>query len=304
MHDDQYHIPVLSQEILACLQPKPGMRFIDATLGGGGHTRLLADEGATVLGLDHDDEAIEHAATWLPEYPTVTVVKGSFEYIGDIAKSNGIGQVDGVLFDLGVASHQLAKAERGFSFLQDAPLDMRMDQSLQVTAKDLLNGLHEQELIALFEKLGEEHHSRRIARAIVTARKGQLITTTRELAGLVERTVGRTGRIHPATRVFQALRIAVNSELIALEQGLPQAFRLLQGGGKLVVISFHSLEDRIVKQLFNTYEEEGLATSESKKPVMASQAELAANPRSRSAKLRVVTKNETLYRKTSRAPSL
>ncbi len=298
------HIPVLLPAVLAALQPRPGACFIDATVGGAGHALAVlqaAQPGGRLLGIDADPAALAAArarldAAGLPA-ASFTLVHGHFAELAALARQHGFGAVDGILLDLGVSSYQLDTAARGFSFAADGPLDMRLDPSGGPTAADLVNQLDEQELADVIYRYGEERGSRRIARLIVERRRQAPITTTGELAALVQRAVGRGGRerIHPATRTFQALRIAVNQELAQLEAALPQAVEVLRPGGRLAVISFHSLEDRIVKQFFRA--ESGYGAGEpqhpprltvlTRKPIVADAAECAANPRARSAKLRV-----------------
>lgn len=291
---NNYHIPVLLQEVLQYLKIKPEGLYIDATLGGGGHAFAIIKHGGRVLGIDTDQDAIEHVEQELGSKnkelsKNLKVVNGNFAQIKQLAKENGFDQVDGILLDLGVSSHQFDTPDRGFSF-QPGPLDMRMGKSLSVTAADLVNGLTEKELSELFVRLGEEPYARRIARLIVDARKIAPFTTTDQLAGLIKRSIHSGDAIHPATRVFQALRIAVNDELHALRESLPQAVSLLKPGGRLVIISFHSLEDRIVKQTFEKFRQEGLGENVTKKPVIATDAEVLQNRRARSAKLRVFEK--------------
>lgn len=300
MENDQYHVPVLLEAVIRYLRPSRNTKFIDATMGGGGHTRALAELGAEVLAIDQDDDAIRQSALWQPQFPTVVVAKGNFEHLGQLANENGFSAVDGVLFDLGVSSHQLDTGERGFSFQKEAPLDMRMSSDLAVSAQDLIAALGEKELTTLFERYGEEPFAKRIARAIVERRKQEPITTTVQLASLIESTVaptssrlrgaGKSGGIHPATRVFQALRIAVNDEIEVLKTGLSQAFDLLAQNGRVAVISFHSLEDRVVKQQFGAWEKQNKGQSLTKKPVEASEKEQMTNRRSRSAKMRIFEK--------------
>ena len=223
----------------------------------------------------------------ISQYPNITLVRGNFAHLQEIAQECGFDQVAGILFDLGVSTHQLLTQERGFSFTSDALLDMRMDPDLGVAAADLVNGLRKEELYELFHKLGEERFAWRIARVIVRARSLRPIRTGKELAGVIAGAKPkrkRFGRIHPATRCFQALRIAVNDELNNLKAALPQAVNLLKPGGRLVVISFHSLEDRIVK---NFLKGESALKILTKKPIKPSEEEVEINPRSRSAKMRV-----------------
>ena len=287
---EEFHTSVLLQEVIEGLNVKPGKKYIDATLGGGGHGVEIVKRGGKVLGIDTDEEAIEHVKKILSEKDNITLVRGNFRDIGEIARAHGFEKVAGVLFDLGVSSHQLTAKERGFSFQKDGPLDMRMHPKEGfATAADLVNGLYEHELTSLFEKYGEDRMARRIARAICVAREVARIETTAELARIIERVVGRRvfgGKksIHPATKVFQALRIAVNDELGSLEAALPKAVELLDDKGRIAVISFHSLEDRIVKNFFREH-------SLAKKPIAPTDEEIARNPKARSGKLRIYEKN-------------
>lgn len=288
------HIPVLLQEVITYIQPQPGKRYIDATLGGGGHTKEIVRCGGQVLGIDVDEEALAYAQESVRDIAKedkVTTVRRNFSDIKQLAQENNFLPVAGILLDLGVSSYQLDTGARGFSFMQDAPLDMRMDQRLGVTAKDLVNALGERELRDLFIRFGEEPRATGMARAIITMRAKRPLETTTQLATIAKRVYIREGiGIHPATRIFQALRIAVNDELYVLEKALTDAVDLLEEKGKLVVISFHSLEDRIVKTLFRRFEEENKGNILTKKPITASEEEVARNPRSRSAKLRVFEK--------------
>lgn len=242
-----------------------------------------------LLGIDCDPAALAAAATRLAPYGArVTLVRGSFREIERLATAAGFVQVQGVVLDLGVSSYQLDTPERGFSFQASAPLDMRLDPDTPVTAADLVNNLSERDLADLIFRYGEERGSRRIARAIVEARQRQPITTTDELSRIIARALGgQRGRIHPATRTFQALRIAVNDELVSLEAALPQIVGLLAAGGRMVIISFHSLEDRIVKNFMRAEAQTGRLRIITRKPVEAGNEEQQANPRSRSAKMRV-----------------
>jgi 16S rRNA (cytosine1402-N4)-methyltransferase len=305
----------MPDEVLAALHPHAGGRYLDGTLGGAGHTRLLLDASAPdgrVLALDADPLALERARTLLPEAiagERLLLSHGNFAQMGDLAKAADFAPVDGILLDLGLSSDQLADRERGFSFAHDAPLDMRFDTSRAVSAADLVNTLPEHELADIIWRYGEERRSRAIARRIGEARQRQPITRTGELARLVASVVhGRPGGIHPATRTFQALRIAVNDELASLEAALPAAIDLLRPGGRVAVISFHSLEDRIVKQTFQREERGCVCPPElpecvcgrkprlhivTRRPLTASDAEVTTNPRARSAKLRVAEKLAT-----------
>lgn len=290
-----YHVPVLLNEVIKFLEVKPGKRFIDATIGGGGHTEAILKAGGLVLGIDQDEEAINEVKRRLWNYiekGQLIVEKGNFKNLERTAKDNNFTAVDGILFDLGVSTHQLEAPDRGFSFNSDAPLDMRMDKALKVTATDLVNGLNKGELYELFTKLGEEHYARPISQAIVRARNIKPITRCNELAAIVlsVRRRGRLDRTHPATRVFQALRIAVNDELNALRTVLIEAIGLTTRGGRIAVISFHSLEDRIVKIFFRTCEKESKLKLLRDKPIIPEDKEKEENPKSRSAKLRIAEK--------------
>lgn len=286
-----FHKCVLLEEALEGLNVRSGEKYIDASLGGGGHTREILKRGGVVLGIDQDLESVEFVKR-SGQVANLKIVQGNFNKLEEMAKKEGFESVSGILFDLGMSSHQL-ESDRGFSFQRDDPLDMRMDSSLAVTAKDLVNALHEGELYELFTKYGEESFARPIARAIVASRLKEKIETTGNLADLIERVVKRRGsaswRIHPATRVFQALRIAVNDELNSLKQALPQALGLLKNDGRLVVISFHSLEDRIVKEFFKKHADKELRIL-TPKPLIARTEEIKVNPRARSAKLRTAEK--------------
>lgn len=302
------HIPVLVNAVLSWLQVRPGGVYVDGTVGGGGHAEAILTASAPdgrVLGLDRDPQALEFARGRLSCFgDRVTLRHGSFAHLRALVAD--FAPADGVLLDLGLSSLQLADPERGFSFTQEGPLDMRFDPTEDLpTAADLVNTLSVKELTDVLYRYGEERQARRIAEAIVASRP---IRTTTELARLVERVVGgRRERIHPATRVFQALRIAVNRELEALEAALPQALDVLKPGGRLVVISFHSLEDRIVKQFLQRESRDCLCPPEipvcvcghrarlrilTPKPVRPDESEVAANPRARSARLRAAEKKE------------
>ncbi len=291
------HEPVLVDEILFWLQCKPGGAYVDCTLGYAGlATRILhrtAPDGILV-GIDRDAAALEESRTRLHSVMSrVHLRHGNFSELKALVAQVGLQQVDGVIFDLGVSSPQLDRPERGFSFRDDGPLDMRMDQREGHTAADLIRDVPETELADLIYQFGEERYSRRIARAIVQARMRGAIGTTRELAAVVERAVPasyRHGRIHCATRTFQALRIAVNRELDVLEPALRDAVDIVAPGGRVCAVSFHSLEDRIVKHTFRALANGPGASVRvlTKKPVLASESERDHNPRSRSAKLRVV----------------
>lgn len=281
------HIPVLPLEVLTWLDPQPGQIVVDATVGGGGHAWRIAQRLAPnglLIGIDQDEAMLDRARAVLKSAPVpVTLVHGNFSQLRRLLDEVKVERVDGVLADLGFASDQLADPGRGLSFQSEGPLDMRLDPSRGEPASRLVNRLSERELADIFWRYGEERFSRRVARRIVEARRRQPIMTTTQLAELVRRCVPRgRGGIDPATRVFQALRIAVNDELGALEQLLRQLPECLKPGGRAVIISFHSLEDRLVKNAFRSGPWEVLT----RKPVTASEAEITTNPRSRSAKLR------------------
>lgn len=302
---NSYHTPVMLRETLEALRAGPGKRFVDATLGGGGHTRALLRAGAEVVGLDQDRDALDEAERWresLEEEDRLVLLQSNFRRIGGLFEGIGCGKFDGMLFDLGVSSFQLDEASRGFSFQQDGPLDMRMDHGGAVTAADLVNQYPEERLVEIFEDFGEEKHARRIARAIVQMRQRAPLERTLELARLVESAVPGRGRKHPATRVFQALRMEVNDELGSLKEGLESAIRWIKPGGRLAVITFHSLEDRLVKNFLRQHSERWLNRPEWPEPrlnpeyclelcprkgVKPSREEVVRNPRARSALLRV-----------------
>lgn len=299
---NETHIPVLLEETVGALSVRAGGRYVDGTLGRAGHARAIAARGGEVLGIDRDDAAL--AAVRAQNLAGVTAAKGNHGDLKRIADERGWNEVDGVLLDLGVSSPQLDEAGRGFSFLREGPLDMRMDRAGALTAADLVNGESAERLAEIFRTLGEEPQARRIARALVAARAdGTRFTTTTELADFVERLVGRRGGHHPATRVFQALRMAVNDELGELARALDGGLALLKPGGRFAVITFESLSDRIVKRFFAAHVgkmralqqggemwegELPKARAVTKKAVTAGAAEVDLNPRARSAKLRVI----------------
>ncbi len=307
-----HHVPVLLQETLEALDVRPDGTYVDCTVGGAGHSveiaRRLGPDGR-LIGLDQDDRALKAAGERLAPFgDQVRLVKTNFEHVADLVERLGAAPVDGILMDIGVSSHQLDEAERGFSIHHDAPLDMRMDRESPVSAATVVNEWPEAELARILREYGEEKWAKRIAQFIVRARQKSPIRTTGELAELVKAAIPaaarREGR-HPARRTFQAIRIAVNDELGVLERGLEGALQVLKPGGRLVVITFHSLEDRIVKQTFARWVspctcppdipvcacgKQPLARHVTRKPVTATPAELEANPRARSAKLRAVVK--------------
>jgi 16S rRNA (cytosine1402-N4)-methyltransferase len=302
------HISVLYDEVIEALQISPGACYIDGTLGAGGHTRGILQRGGRVMAFDWDPAAISYAQAELAEFgDQLILVNASFAEMATLAPAHGfpLGTVAGVLMDLGLSSRQLDDPERGFSFRYEAPLDMRFDPRTAVTAAELINTLPESALADIFWRYGDEPQSRRIAKAIVAQRP---LSTTTELSALVAKLLyhpRNRSKIHPATRVFQSLRIAVNGELDALEKGLGAAISLLQAGGRLAVISFHSLEDRLVKNVMRDLSQEEvwpvnsaapdptwqpLLTRVTNKPIVPTAVEIAANPRSRSAKLRVAAR--------------
>ena len=288
----KYHRPVLLQKTIEFLDPARGKLFIDATVGGGGHAFELLKRGGKVLGIDRDPEAIKHikkSQKLKAKSQKLVLVCGNFSQIGEIAKSEGFSQLSGILFDLGVSSHQLEEARRGFSFIHEGPLDMRMDPNLNVRAFDLVNNFDKRRLNEIFKTYSQEELSWPIADAICRARQVKTIETTTELAKIVEAVYVRhikrkNKRIHPATKTFLALRIVVNSELLNLEDSLPQTVDLLEKGGRLVIVSYHSLEDKIVKRFFKREAKLEVLTQ---KPIGPENSEIEANLRARSAKLRV-----------------
>ena len=304
--DREYHEPVLARESVSLMAPGPGKCFVDGTLGGGGHSEAFLLAGARVIGIDQDPQALEFATGRLARFgERFQAIQANFAQAGPVLDRLGIAGVDGAFLDIGVSSWQIDTPERGFSFQLDGPLDMRMDPNGAVTAADLVNDEPEAGLSQLFHTLGEEPAARRIAAQIVRDRAERRIETTFDLVRTVEKVSPRRGRIHPATKVFQALRIAVNRELEVLETALAAIPGRLNAGGRFGVISFHSLEDRIVKNFFRARSAEWLDRPEwpaprrnpdfqfhllTPKPVVATEEEQSRNPRSRSAKLRVVEK--------------
>ncbi len=286
------HIPVMTAEVLQHLRPERGGLFVDCTVGLGGHARALLEAGATrLIGLDRDLDALAHARdTLAPWSERVELVHADYRGIDDVLDSRRIAGIDGALADLGVSSLQFDAPGRGFSFQRDEPLDMRMDRATGETAADLVARSTERELADAIFQYGEERFSRRIARALVTARREAPVDTTGRLAAIVRRAIPRRGpmRIDPATRTFQALRIWVNRELEGLDRFLEAAVRRLRAGARLVVITFHSLEDRIVKHTLRALEhgDEALVKVLTRKPLVPGDSEVQRNPRARSAKLR------------------
>jgi len=300
------HQPVLYHEIIHALQPKTAGHYVDGTLGAGGHARGIleaCEPDGRLLGLDVDPQALALARETLAPYgQRARLFQASYTSLTERLREIGWDKVDGILLDLGLSSMQLDTPERGFSFQQDAPLDMRFDPASPTSAADLVNSLPQDELADLIFRYGEERASRRIAQAIVKARPLQ---TTRQLAAVIEAVIPRRSHIHPATQTFQALRIAVNEELDRVENVLPQAIAALKSGGRLAIISFQSLEDRIVKEYFRresrdcicpprqpvcTCGHKAIIKEVSRKPITPGEVEIAANPRARSAKLRIAEK--------------
>lgn len=295
------HIPVLLKEVMDALAVRPGGRYVDGTLGRAGHTKEIIARGGMVLGIDRDEQAIRE----IGEVAGLTAVRGRHGDLKEIANEKGWSEVDGILLDLGVSSPQLDEAGRGFSFLREGPLDMRMDRSSGLSAADIVNFESAERLEEIFREFGEVPNARRVARAIVVERIPRPFRTTIDLADFVERVVGRRGAHHPATRVFQALRMEVNDEMGELERALEGGLELLKSGGRFAVITFESLTDRIVKRFFAKHIgrmvslQQGGERWEGEAPrmravtgkvVVASEEEADLNPRSRSAKLRAAEK--------------
>ena len=301
-----HHVTVLRAEAVEALQPAEGRVLVDATLGGGGHSELMLEQGATVWGIDQDPAARKAARKRLAAYgDRLHIVAGNFRNAAELLRNAGLDTVDGILADIGISSPQVDQAERGFSFLAEGPLDMRMNPAAPRSAADIVNTAAESELADILWQYGEERASRAIARRIVQERAKAPITTTTQLADIIASVLPRKGKQHPATRSFQALRIAVNDELGALDALLESGLSLLKSGGRFAIITFHSLEDRAVKRYFDRVTRPEIDRPEwpaprpnpeyaarlvTRKPIVASEAELAANPRARSAKLRVIEK--------------
>ncbi|OHA62864.1 MAG: 16S rRNA (cytosine(1402)-N(4))-methyltransferase [Candidatus Wildermuthbacteria bacterium RIFCSPHIGHO2_12_FULL_45_9] len=289
------HISVLTQEVLEYLNLKPNDNAIDGTAGGGGHTqeilKKIAPKGK-VLAIDWDPAALERVKERISKEDTNRVMlwNGNFADLKQIAQDAGLSPINAVLLDLGFSSDQLEQSGRGFSFLKEEPLDMRYNPDITVTAEEIVNIWNERDLEEMFEIYGEEQYAKRIAKQIVRERAKQRIQTTRQLLDVIERAIPRRSALHPATRTFQALRICVNNELEHIKKGLQGAVDIISPEGRIAVISFHSLEDRIVKQFFK---EQKALQAMTKKPIIPQEAEIKSNPRSRSAKLRVAQKIET-----------
>jgi 16S rRNA (cytosine1402-N4)-methyltransferase len=294
------HVPVMAKEVVQFLDPRVGQIIVDATIGCGGHSKLILEKvrpSGQLIGIDQDQEALNCAKENLKEFSdSLFLINDNFKNLEDILGRLGIEKVDGILLDLGVSSLQLDTSERGFSIKYDAPLDMRMDKKNRISAFDLVNNLSLEEISRILSVYGEERFHMRIARAIVERRKKSLISRTGELAELVIRAQPphKFYKTHPATRTFQAFRIAVNNELDSCEAALKVCAKFLNPGSRICVLTYHSLEDRIVKHIFRNFEKEGVLKRVVKKPVRPSKIELAKNPRARSAKLRIAVKNENI----------
>lgn len=296
MLNTKFHTPVMLREVLDYLDLRPGMTIVDATLGTAGHAEKILERilpGGGFIGIDRDEESLSIARERLSGFGSACkFVHGNFVDIDKFLENLKIGKVDGVLFDLGISSFQLQDAARGFSFQNEGPLDMRMDRDSYVSAYDLVNNLNEEELSTLLWNFGEERWHNRIARILVKEREKQPIATTLELANIVSRSIPsryryRHYRIHPATRTFQAVRIAVNRELEILETAVNKAIAILEGKARICAISFHSLEDRVIKFAFRKAAAGGLIDIITPKPLTPASSEVVANPASRSSKLRV-----------------
>ena len=307
-----HHIPILREAVVALLDPRRGGTFVDGTLGGGGHAEAVLEQlqpGGRLYGIDRDGAAIEAASARLQRFgDAFTAIRGNFFDMKQLLAAHAVSSADGILLDLGVSSHQLDTPERGFSYHEDAPLDMRMDPSAPFSAYDVVNGYGAEELARVIREYGEERYAMRVANAILREREKAPLNSTLQLAQVVKQALPAPARReaqHPARRTFQALRIEVNGELDGLSQALKDAHDLLQSGGVLAVITFHSLEDRIVKQTFREFEnpctcdprapvctcgKKPTARVLAKKPIVADEAELEENPRARSAKLRAIQK--------------
>lgn len=283
------HVPVMLEEVLEGLKIRQSGVYVDGTVGLAGHALAILQKarGCTLIGIDRDEAALEIAGHKLSGQENVRLVRGNFAEMKSVVRDLGFESVDGVVLDLGVSSLQLKSEGRGFSFLKDEPLDMRMDRALKTTAADIVNTALERELSDIIWKYGEERNSRKIARAIVHERRKKRVCSCRDLSTIIERVYGRRGKIHPATRTFQALRIAVNRELDALSKALYEGADILRPGGRFCVLSYHSLEDRAVKNAFRELARKGMFSVITRKPMVSGEEEQRLNPSSRSAKLRI-----------------
>jgi len=293
MEKKYLHNPVLAKEVISFLNPAPGQIIVDATIGGAGHSEQILQRiipGGMLIGIDRDEETLRLASERLKPFEgSFKLINKNFEYLKEALKEIGVEKVNGIIFDLGISSIQMEAWQRGFSIKNEGPLDMRMDRNQALTAKDLVNRLSEMELSDTIREFGEERFHRRIAKKIVEERKKKEISTTAELTEVILRSLPYSHnkyRIHPATRTFQAFRIRVNDELSAISRALKESPDVLAKGARVCVISFHSLEDRIVKNTFKEFKARGIFNILTKKPLMADESEAANNPRSRSAKLR------------------
>ncbi len=297
--ESESHIPVMLKEVLQHLNLKPGARVLDCTLGLAGHAVAIAEiigAGGEIIGIDRDQGSLEKARQWLQSTAVKCQLRqADFRNLDEVLKELGGGSVDAILFDLGISSYQLDDPQRGFSLKSDGPLDMRMDQGSYISAYELVNSLSERELSSIIKNFGEERWHNRIARVLVQERLKKPIETTQELSEVILKAIPHRyqhQRIHPATRTFQAIRIAVNRELEALELALTRSLAFLKVGGRICVISFHSLEDRIVKETFRKNSQAGVLKIISKKPLRPEDQEINNNPRSRSARLRVAERTK------------
>ena len=288
------HIPVLLNEVLKYLNLQPNQNFVDATVGDGGHARAILENIAPngkLIAIDRDVDSLVRAQSNLREFENrVIFVNDSFGNISKIIEESGFYRIEGILFDFGMSTSQLENSGRGFSFQKDEILDMRYDAKIPITAEDILNDYSEIELFEIFKKLGEEPKARIVARKIVESRKQKRIKTTKELVRIIEKVIKRRGKIHPATKIFQALRIEVNEELTEIERALVDIPKVLPSGGRAAFISFHSLEDRLIKIWAKDLSKKNIIKILNKRPLTASAEELKTNPKSRSAKLRVIEK--------------
>ena len=288
------HIPVLLDEVISFLAPKPNQNFVDATVGDGGHAKAILKKtspNGKLIAIDRDINSIVRARSNLKEFgDRVLFINDSFGNLLKITEELKIGFIHGIIFDFGMSTNQLENSGRGFSFQKDEILDMRFDSKNPLTAEDVVNDYSEEQLVTLFKKFGEEPKAKVIARAIVAFRKNQRIKTTQDLVGIIERVVKRHGKLNPATLVFQAIRIEVNQELVEIEKALAAVPEILSKDGRAAFISFHSLEDRLIKNWSRDLNKKNIVKILNKKPITAVAEEIKINPKSRSAKLRIIEK--------------
>ncbi len=288
------HVPVLLDEVVSFLAPKPNQNFVDATVGDGGHARAILEKtspNGKLIAIDRDIDSIIRAKSNLKEFgDRVLFINDSFGNLSKIAERIKIDFIYGIIFDFGMSTNQLENSGRGFSFQKDEILDMRFDIKNPLTAEDVINDYSETQLVALFKKFGEEPKAKVIAKAIVASRKNQRIKTTKNLVKIIEKVVRRHGKLNPATLVFQAIRIEVNQELVEIEKALTFIPEILLSGGKAAFISFHSLEDRLIKNWSRGLDKKNIIKILNKKPITASAEEIKINSKSRSAKLRIIEK--------------